>query len=253
MPLEALIFDVDGTLANTERDGHLVAFNLAFSEFGLDWVWSSELYNELLDVTGGRFRIKHYVHTYKPNFTTDNLDDFAASLHQLKTKIYLDLVSRSDIPLRTGVVRLLTEARAAGLRIAIATTTTKENVNRLIRTTLGEDGLTWFEVIGAGNMVQNLKPAGDIYTHVLDKMQLKAEQCLAFEDSDNGIIAATEAGLKTVVTVNKYTETHAFKGALVVFDHLGDVNKPFKIIKGEATKNTYVTVDYLRRLHAKDC
>uniref|UniRef100_UPI0034E005F7 HAD-IA family hydrolase n=1 Tax=Candidatus Thiodubiliella endoseptemdiera TaxID=2738886 RepID=UPI0034E005F7 len=253
MTLKALIFDVDGTLANTERDGHLVAFNLAFKELGLDWYWSNELYHKLLDVTGGQLRIKHYIKNYKPEFECDNVDLFAKETHALKTKIYVRLVDAGDIPLRTGVVRLFKEARDAGLRLAIATTTTPANVDALIANTLGREALDWFEVIGAGDVVSNLKPAGDIYHWVLDKMGLKAAECIVFEDSHNGIISATEAYLKTLVTVNEYTKSHSFEGALVVLDNLGEPNQPFTVIKGDAIDATYVSVDYLKELHAKYC
>lgn len=251
MTLKALIFDVDGTLANTERDGHLVAFNLAFKALGLDWHWSSELYQQLLNVAGGQLRIKHYIKNYKPEFKCDNVDVFAKETHTLKTKIYVRLVDAGDIPLRTGVVRLLNEAREAGLRLAIATTTTLANVDALITNTLGHKSLNWFEVIGAGDVVSNLKPAGDIYHWVLDRMNLKADECIAFEDSHNGIISATNANLKTLVTINEYTDSHTFDGALVVLNNLGEPNKPFTIIDGNATDATYVSVDYLKELYAK--
>ncbi|SMN13937.1 Hypothetical protein CbbY [Bathymodiolus heckerae thiotrophic gill symbiont] len=251
MALEALIFDVDGTLANTERDGHLVAFNLAFAELGLDWVWSNELYHQLLDVTGGQLRIKHYVKTHEPEFECDDIDAFAKETHALKTKIYVRLVDAGDIPLRTGVVRLFNEAREAGLRLAIATTTTPANVDALIVNTLGRDALDWFEVIGAGNVVSNLKPAGDIYHWVLEKMNLEANECIVFEDSHNGIVSATDANLKTLVTVNEYTKLHSFDNAMVVLNNLGEPNKPFTIIKGDDTNATYVSVDYLKELHGK--
>ncbi len=253
MALEALIFDVDGTLANTERDGHLVAFNLAFKELGLDWVWSNELYHKLLDVTGGQLRIKHYVNDYKPDFTHDDLDGFAASVHALKTKIYVRLVNEGKIPLRPGVKRLFHEARAAGLRLAIATTTTPANVDALIASTLGREALDWFEVIGAGNVVPNLKPAGDIYHWVLEQMNLDPKNAIAFEDSHNGIISATDANLKTLITTNEYTESHQFDNAMVILNNLGEPNKPFIMIEGESTNATYVNVDYLRELHAKHC
>ncbi len=253
MSLEALIFDVDGTLANTERDGHLVAFNLAFRELDLDWVWSNELYHELLDVTGGQLRIKYYLEKYNTGFSHDDLDNFVASIHALKTKIYVRLMSEGAVPLRPGVERLFNEARAAGLRLAIATTTTPANVDALIANTLGKDALDWFEVIGAGDIVPNLKPAGDIYTYVMDKMNIDPSKCLAFEDSYNGIISATSAGLKTVITVNEYTDKHQFDGALVVLNNLGEKNKPFKLIKGDQTDSSYVDVGYLQELHAKHC
>ncbi|SGZ59128.1 Hypothetical protein CbbY [Bathymodiolus thermophilus thioautotrophic gill symbiont] len=253
MSLKALIFDVDGTLANTERDGHLIAFNLAFETLGLDWHWSNELYQQLLDVTGGQLRIKHYIKTHKPEFACDDIDVFAKETHALKTKIYVRLVDAGDIPLRTGVVRLFNEAREAGLRLAIATTTTPANVDALIVNTLGREALDWFEVIGAGNVVSNLKPAGDIYHWVLAKMNLEANECIVFEDSYNGIVAATDANLKTLVIVNEYTKSHSFDNAMVVLNNLGEPNKPFTIIEGDDTDATYVSVDYLKELHEKYC
>ncbi len=253
MTLQALIFDVDGTLANTERDGHLVAFNLAFEELGLDWVWSNELYHELLDVTGGQLRIKYYLKKYNPDFMHDDLDSFVASIHALKTKIYVRLMDEGAVPLRPGVERLFHEARAAGLRLAIATTTTPANVDALIANTLGREALDWFEVIGAGNVVPNLKPAGDIYHWVLEQMNLDPKNAIAFEDSHNGIVSATDANLKTLITTNEYTESHQFDHAMVILNNLGEPNKPFTMIEGDTTDATYVNVDYLRELHAKHC
>ncbi len=253
MALEALIFDVDGTLANTERDGHLVAFNKAFKELELDWFWTNELYHKLLDVTGGQLRIKHYLKTYRPDFECDDVDALAKKVHALKTKIFVRLTSTGKIPLRTGVARLFSEARAAGLRLAIATTTTPANVDALITHTLGTDALNWFEVIGAGDVVPNLKPAGDIYHYVLKQMNLNADQAIAFEDSHNGIISSSDAKLKTLITVNEYTKTHRFDGAMAVLDHLGEPkNKPFTVLEGAQTEHTYVGIDYLQELYAKN-
>jgi HAD superfamily hydrolase (TIGR01509 family) len=253
MALEALIFDVDGTLANTERDGHLVAFNLAFKELGLDWEWSNELYHKLLDVTGGQLRIKYYLKEFNTEFQHDDVDSLAASIHALKTKIYVRLMDEGAVPLRPGVERLFSEAREAGLRLAIATTTTPANVDALIANTLGKDALDWFEVIGAGDVVPNLKPAGDIYSYVLEKMNIDASKCLAFEDSRNGIVSATEANLKTIITVNEYTDKHDFTGAITVLNNLGEPNKSFEIIKGNRTDSTFVDVAYLQELHAQHC
>jgi threonine dehydratase len=249
MALEVLIFDVDGTLANTERDGHLVAFNLAFKELGLDWKWSNELYHELLNVTGGQLRIKYYLKKYNTEFKHNDLDNFVASIHQLKTNIYVRLMNEGAVPLRPGVERLLNEAIKSGLRLAIATTTTPANVDALITNTLGKEALGWFEVIGAGNVVPNLKPAEDIYTYVLEQMNIDADKCLAFEDSYNGIISATNAGLTTLITVNEYTNAQKFDGACVVLNNLGEANKPFKMIEGGVTKSTFVDVAYLHELH----
>jgi beta-phosphoglucomutase-like phosphatase (HAD superfamily) len=254
MPLKALIFDVDGTLADTERDGHRIAYNAAFAEAGLDWDWSEAVYGELLAVTGGKERILHYIRTYRPEFLApDDLDRFIADLHAIKTRHYTELAGRGDIPLRPGVARLLGEARDAGLRLAIATTTTPANVNALLGASLGPDGVDWFEVIGAGDVVPRKKPAPDIYGYVLEKMGLTPADCVAFEDSENGLKSAMGANLKTVVTVNDYTADHDFTGAAVVLDHFGEPDQPFRVLAGAGLVNgaPYLDLDVLRRLYAE--
>ncbi len=150
--LDALIFDVDGTLANTERDGHRVAFNRAFAEAGLDWEWPEDFYGELLAVTGGKERLLHYIARYRPQFPApQNLQEFVACLHAAKTRHYAGLLAEGAVQVRPGVRRLLREARAAGLRLAIATTTAPASLNALLECALPEER-HWFEVIGAGDM-----------------------------------------------------------------------------------------------------
>lgn len=246
MTLEALIFDVDGTLADTERDGHRVAFNQAFSEAGLDWHWDAPLYGELLAVTGGKERMRFYLDRYRPDLPRPaDLDAQIARLHAAKTRHYTALLAQGDIPLRPGVRRLLAEARAAGLRLAIATTTTPENVTALLRCALAADAESWFEVIAAGDVVPAKKPAPDIYRYALEKLGLEAHACLAFEDSENGLRAARGAGLRTVVTVNDYTRDQDFRDALLVLDQLGEPEQSFRVLASTRPLNGACAFDLM--------
>ena len=252
MSLKALIFDVDGTLANTEHDGHLRSFNETFKLFGLDWHWDSELYSDLLNVSGGKERLTHYIRHYNLRLERELSVNDIADIHNKKTEIFVDHVANGQVSLRVGVERLIKEAVDSGLRLGIATTTSLKNVEALMTSTLGDSALDGFEVIGAGDVVKNKKPAADIYQYVLDKMQLSCHECVAFEDSEIGFNSATSAGLKTVVTRSEYTKTKNFEGALVVLDHLGDENQPFEIIKGNPTDHSFVSVGYIKELYEQD-
>lgn len=252
MSLEALLFDVDGTLADTERDGHRVAFNMAFVDAGLDWDWSVELYGQLLAVTGGKERIRYYLDEFNTTFVRpDDLDGFIAGLHQAKTDHYTALLGKGEIPLRPGVERLLREAREVGLRLAIATTTTPANVEALLVNTLGRESMDWFEVIAAGDIVPAKKPAPDIYLYAMQQMQLTPEQCLAFEDSANGIKSTRDANLGTIIAVNGYTAEDDFSDALLVLDQYGEPGKPFQVLQGKVNGTEYVNVALLEKLHAE--
>ena len=252
MSLKALIFDVDGTLANTEHDGHLRAFNETFELFELDWRWDSKLYSDLLSVSGGKERLAHYISHYNPSLKRDLSVSDIIDIHNKKTEIFVEHVANGQVSLRVGVERLIEEAVDSGLRLGIATTTSLKNVEALMTSTLGESALNRFEVIGAGDVVKSKKPAADIYRYVLDKMSLSCHECIAFEDSGIGFTSATSAGLRTVVTLSEYTKTKNFQGALVVLDHLGDENQPFEIIKGSPTRHSFVSVGYLKELYEQD-
>jgi HAD superfamily hydrolase (TIGR01509 family) len=218
---QALIFDVDGTLAETERDGHRPAFNLAFAEHGMDWVWDAACYGELLAITGGKERIRYYAERQAPAWAeSPDFDGQVKRLHASKTAHYLRMVESGRLPLRPGVASWLAEARRLGIRLAIATTTTPENVTALLRATLGEAALGWFEVIGAGDIVAAKKPAPDIYRWVLERLGLPAAACLAIEDSENGLRSALAAGLPCLVTVSEYTQGQGFSGACGQFADL---------------------------------
>lgn len=251
MSLEALIFDVDGTLADTEKDGHLAAFNAAFADEGLDWHWDAELYGKLLAVTGGKERMNYYIDQFRPDYEKPaDFDDMVIALHASKTRHYTDLMDQGLVPLRPGVLRLINEARAAGLRLAIATTTTPINVTALLRNAISPEAESWFEVIGAGDHAKDKKPASDIYHYVLKEMNINPENCLAFEDSENGIKASLGASLKTIITLNGYTADHNFDGALIVLDHMGEPDLPFNVLSDTSVNGaTYLDLSLCKKLH----
>ena len=226
MTLEALIFDVDGTLADTE-DVHRVCFNLAFEQFGFAWAWDRESYRELLRTSGGKERIARHIR-HLPLSAADQAQALArvADIHAAKTRLYTERVQAGSIGLRPGVARLLDEAQQAGVKLAIATTTTAANVDALLTSTLGADAPDRFKVIACGDQVRLKKPAPDIYELALRTMGVEPDRAVAFEDSFNGLLSATEAGLWTVVTPTYWTDGEDFPQAGLVLPHLGDALHP---------------------------
>ncbi|HHM05159.1 MAG TPA: HAD family hydrolase [Gammaproteobacteria bacterium] len=251
--LEALIFDVDGTLAETERLGHLPAFNRAFAEAGLEWRWSEALYGELLKVGGGKERITRYLRDHGAVLppAMGEVADVIPRLHQAKNRHYAAAMARGELPPRPGVVRLMKEAQAGGLRLAIATTTSPENVDALLTHSFGPDVAAWFDVVGAGDVVPHKKPAPDIYHYVLDELGLCAQACLALEDTANGVQSAVGAGIPTVVTVSDYSRGEDFSGAVLVVDQLGEPDRPMTVLGGDACGHRWVDLALLRKLHAR--
>jgi HAD superfamily hydrolase (TIGR01509 family) len=217
--LEAIIFDVDGTLAETE-EVHRAAFNQAFRDAGLPWEWDQPLYGRLLQVTGGKERIRHYIESQRR--TELGADPTAAitRLHASKNTHYGELVAAGALQLRPGFRALLDQARQAEVRLAIATTTSLPNVTALLRASLGERAEDYFEVIAAGDSVARKKPAPDIYLSALTQLRLPAAACLAVEDSELGLRSARAAGLATLVVRSGYTRDQNFEDAALVLDSL---------------------------------
>jgi beta-phosphoglucomutase-like phosphatase (HAD superfamily) len=223
--LRALIWDVDGTLAETEDEGHRPSFNAAFAEAGLPWHWDSGTYARLLETTGGKERILRWWRDVDPaSADAPATAERIRALHEAKTRHYVRAVAEGKVGLRPGVKRLLREARERGLRQAIATTTTLANVQALLQATLGDDeAARTFELIGAGDVVPHKKPAPDIYLWVLQRMDLRADECLALEDSAAGVAAAQGAGLACVATRSLYTRDQVIGGwPLADLSSLGD-------------------------------
>jgi HAD superfamily hydrolase (TIGR01509 family) len=204
-----------------------------------------DFYGQLLKVGGGEERIYHYLNQYQsPLKSQANLEELAANLHQIKNQYYQERLEAGLIELRPGIKRLMIAAKKQGIRLAIATTSAVPNVMKLLEKKLDQD---WFEVIGAGDMVPHKKPAPDIYHYVLNQLDLTPQHCIVFEDSHQGVTAASQLNLTTVVTVNNYTKDQDFSAAKVVVNHLGEPEKPFTVLSGEIG-GEYVTIEALKQL-----
>lgn len=217
----ALIFDVDGTLAETE-ELHRQAFNLAFARRGLDWQWDRAVYKDLLRVTGGKERMRAYHKRLKTAPPLSDMD--IAELHRIKTAHYAELVETGRCPLRPGVTDLLTTAKARGQRLAIATTTSHGNIDALLSQALGQRWAADFDAIVAGDDVRHKKPAPDVYCEILARLKLEGADCVAIEDSANGLVAASRAGIPVLITRSMFFGGDDFTGAHGVLDDLSELS-----------------------------
>ncbi len=237
--LKAIFFDVDGTLADTEQEGHLPAYNEAFAEMGLDWHWSPELYREeLLLLPGGRERIRHYVLSHHPplgihaDAAAADLTAWVNQVHAAKSRCFRRRVESGQVKLRPGVRRLIEEAHASGVRLALVTNASQRSLKPVLNYILGAELLPHIDLIVSGEQVAHKKPAPDLYRSALQQLALEAGECVAIEDSAMGLCAAAAAGLATLITTNADTESHDFTAARAVVDGLGEPDRPWNVVRG---------------------
>jgi HAD superfamily hydrolase (TIGR01509 family) len=226
MKTKALIFDVDGTLVDTE-ELHRKAFNQVFLNYNLDWVWTPELYTDLLRYSGGVDRLFAYVQ--RSGLTASEkayLTEIVPMLHREKTLIYTDLVHDTAVRARTGAARLIAEALGSDLKVALVATSAFADVRGLAKATLGEKIASALDPIVCVDHVAHKKPAPDLYCLAVNQLRIPAEACVAFEDSANGLAAAKQALLFTVVTPSRWTASQDFQGADLMLSTLGDIDAP---------------------------
>jgi HAD superfamily hydrolase (TIGR01509 family) len=233
-----LIFDCDGVLADTERDGHLVAFNGAFADLGMTTRWSVERYGELLAIGGGKERLRMLrseasVDPVIPDSDAE-FDAFVADLHRIKTARFIDIVESGGLPGRPGVARIVHEALDAGWTLAVASTSAESSVRAVLRSVVGEADAARFAGVFAGDIVAHKKPAPDIYLHAVELLGADLDDTLVVEDSSVGATASATAGLATLVTVSGFTAGEEFPAAAAVVTALGDPGDPGEVLSSRS-------------------
>lgn len=253
MTLRALLFDLDGTLADTEVLGHRPAYNRAFKRLGLSFRWGPKLYRKLLKQPGGQERLLHYLKRYEPELGEHRAaaeadpHGWTRTVHDLKSRYFRRLVRRGRVPLRPGVERLMREARGAGLRLAIVTSASRATLRPVLRHCLGAALVQEIDVLVCGEEVARKKPAPDLYHLALARLDVAAADCVALEDSAMGLASALAAGVPTVITTNDNTVHEDFDRALLVLDRLGEPDAPASVLRGELDGGV-LTIAALRRL-----
>jgi len=251
MTLKGIIFDVDGTLADTE-EYHRQAFNKAFTEFDLEWHWSKQDYHDLLSISGGKERFKICLNQ-DPDLKAriDNVPEFISDLHQCKSHHYRSMLASGHIRLRPGIERLINEAVSEGIMLGVATSSSEANFLTLIQQTLNVEPRKLFSAVVTSDLVTDKKPSPVVYQCALAEMGLTAEHCIAIEDTSNGNKAARFAGLKVIITTHAYTTDNDFSGASLVVNHLGDSNNPNTVSQGDAMGKQLVDVELLQQIVTK--
>lgn len=220
--MQALIFDCDGVLVDTERDGHRVAFNQAFKKLGLDVEWDVDLYGELLQVAGGKERMRHYFESQGwPDSAGDDKDAYLAEMHKAKTAIFADLIASGQLPLRSGVLRLVDEAIVARVRLGVCTTSNPKSIDAVLNL-MGPARKNSFEFVLAGDIVSRKKPDPEIYDLARSRLGLPTTECIVIEDSRNGLLSAIGVGFPCFITTSAYTVDEDFSEAVGVAPELGD-------------------------------
>jgi HAD superfamily hydrolase (TIGR01509 family) len=241
--LKAIFFDMDGTIIDTEKDGHRVAFNEAFARLGIKAEWNVEKYHQLLQIAGGKERMKFYFQEEGKDFfpVEKSIDEFVQQLHLLKTEIFVSLIQSGKLPLRPGIKRLMLEANEKGILIGICTTSNEKAVKSIVNSLLADIKI---DLILAGDIVAKKKPDPEIYLLALQKTGFSANEVHVVEDSENGMIAGKAAGIKVLVTVNEYTKNENLTGADAVVTTLGDENENAHVLAGnlKLTDNKMVHV-----------
>ena len=248
--MTALIFDCDGVLADTERDGHLPAFNAMFAEMGLPVAWSEEEYGRLLAIGGGKERMASLLTPafVSANRLPDDPEGQAAELarwHRRKTEIYTEMVRRGELPARPGIARIVGDALDAGWTLAVCSTSAEASVRAILDHVAGPTNAARFALVLAGDVVPRKKPAPDIYLLAVERLAVDPSEILVVEDSRNGLVAAAGAGLRCVVTVNGYTAGEDMSEAVLVATSLGDPDgEPARVLanRGAARPGAWITL-----------
>lgn len=225
MSVKAIIFDVDGTLAETEEI-HRQAFNRAFKNFNLPWYWNQELYADLLNTTGGKERMTTYLRAYR-NEPTDQAQ--IAEIHNAKTVIYGELIASGSAQLRPGIASLIADSAKNNVQVAVATTTNRPNVDSLTMACFGQPANEVFAVIAAGDEVEHKKPAPDVFDLSVSRLGLDPSECVGLEDSRNGLLSCMRAHVRCIVSPGTYTLGSDFSEAAAVVDCFSDIDSIDKL------------------------
>lgn len=253
MAIKAIFFDQDGVIIDTERDGHRVAFNDTFKEMGFDTEWDVEYYHELLQVGGGKERMKHHLKTkgFGRQIPEEEIDELIKTMHHIKTDRFIELIESGSLPLRPGIHRFMKEGAAAGLTLGVCTTSNERAAHAIAYKVLEDIP---FQFVLAGDIVAKKKPDPAIYLLALEKTGLQPKECLVVEDSRNGVLAAKAAGMHVIATSNFYTQREDLSDADVIVTTLGDPDgEKGQLVKGDIPDyDGVITVKQLTRLFEQE-